>query len=298
MKVFFNQGYSGPARGQLPGEEVRVKQEIQWAGERWLVPSVYVCGQGLVVDLCRPVAWARMQAFIDRWDLLKKPDEVDFTLTERRQIALEHPLQNRLQLKIQVNGRALRATQGSGFSYMMDLSKGDPDAEEMLLHYQLDRGCAWAFFRQSFSWATTRKPRIREVMMTLVHDCEKTLGPQLTLLPGETAECTHPVTGVRYALRVLEMKKIDILEGLAAYSMAYQTDPALKRTELRLEDSDEGVSRRLRRGGAIGWIGGGAHSGYDIACSSVYEADKLPEHIAWQTYFYTKTIDDAVLRLI
>ena len=291
MKVFFDQGYFGPARGQLPGKEVKINKTLDWAGETWLIPSVYVCGQGLVVDLCRPVAWERMQAFMDKWHIDADSDERHFTPVQRRQIAQEHPLENRMRLQIQVNGRALKAVSSSGFGFMMDLSDGDPDAEEMLMHYGLDRRCAWAFMRYAFRWATTRKPRIRQMTATFVHDPQEIDGAQFTAVPGQSVEIMHPVTGQTHTLRVLETERIFAAEDIAACMLQYTTQPALSRRELTLRDMGEGVGHKRIRGGAVGIIGGGA-------VSSLYDVSDWPKVITWQAVFHVKTAEDAQLPLI
>lgn len=290
MKVFFGQGYFGPARGQLPGEEIKINKTLDWAGENWLIPSVYACGQGLVVDLCRPVAWARMQAFMDKWHIDTDSDERHFAPAQLRQIEKEHPLDNCMRLKMQVNGRALQAAGSSGFGFMMDLSDGDPDAEEMLSHYALDRGCAWAFMRYSFRWATTRKPRIREMTATFVHDLEEMDGAQFTAAPGQSVDITHPVTGQTHTLRVLGTERVFAAENVAACLLKYTTQPELSRREMTLRDTGEGVGHKRMRG-AVGIIGSGA-------VSSLYDVNDWPEAITWQAVFHVKTTEDAQLQLI
>ena len=289
MKVFFGQGYFGPARGQMPGEEIKINQSLDWAGETWLIPSVYACGQGLVVDLCRPVEWKRMQTFMDKWHIDADSDEHRFTPAQLRQIEKEHPLDNRMQLKMQVNGRALRAAGSSGFGFMMDLSNGDPDAKEMLSYYGLDRSCAWAFMRYSFRWATTRKPRIREMTAVFVHDPEEIDGAQFTAAPGQSVDITHPVTGQTHTLRVLKAERIYAAENIAACMLQYTTQPGLSRTELTLRDTGKGVGLKRMRG-AVGIIGGGA-------VSSLYDVNDWPENITWQAVFRVKAAEDAQLPL-
>ncbi len=58
-------GYSGRAKAGL---EIPVGQEFQYAGRTFLVPAVYSCAKGLVVDFCMWVDPEEYQRFIDFWN--------------------------------------------------------------------------------------------------------------------------------------------------------------------------------------------------------------------------------------
>ena len=292
MKVFWNQGYFGPARGQLPGAEVRVNCTFDWAGEKWLVPSVYVCGQGLVVDLMRPVAWERMQAFIDRWNLTEKTRELDFTKAQRRHIEREHPLENHCRFHAEVNGRALRATTGSGFTYMMELSDGDPDALELLEHYDLSKDCAWSFYRQNFEWATKRKPKMRSLTLNMVHDSEEIPGMRFVFDGEKDLNMTHPVTGQALTLKLYEENDVQTEgeDGGWMKRLMYGVEPEPAHGEFSIEDAGYGEIRQRW----IGWIGGC----WNAKC--VYSAmyNEKPQSVTWQTLFHVKRVEDMRVRVL
>ena len=48
--VSFGASFWGRPRGERRGAEVRLDKAFIWAGKRWRIPAVYVCGKGLVAD--------------------------------------------------------------------------------------------------------------------------------------------------------------------------------------------------------------------------------------------------------
>ena len=51
-KVYFEGNFWGHWGRGRAGTEIRLDQQFDWAGHHWVIPAVYSCGKGLVVDLC------------------------------------------------------------------------------------------------------------------------------------------------------------------------------------------------------------------------------------------------------
>ena len=65
--VSFGASFWGRPRGERRGAEVRLDKAFTWAGERWRIPAVYVCGKGLVADFLLRVPPRRVRAFLRRY---------------------------------------------------------------------------------------------------------------------------------------------------------------------------------------------------------------------------------------
>ena len=62
-KVYFedNPGCHRPHRGR-PGQEVSCGAHSVWGGQHFIIPAIYLCGKGLVVDICRRVEREAIEA--------------------------------------------------------------------------------------------------------------------------------------------------------------------------------------------------------------------------------------------
>ena len=49
-KVYFDNNFWGRPKGARAGTEIRLDREFDWAGYHWVIPAVYACEKGLVID--------------------------------------------------------------------------------------------------------------------------------------------------------------------------------------------------------------------------------------------------------
>ena len=90
-KVIFDGGFWDHPKGRRPGKEIPVNTQFDWAGRYWIIPSVYSCSKGLVVDFCMQVESANILAFMDKWHLSADADKEQFTWEQRMQMELDNP---------------------------------------------------------------------------------------------------------------------------------------------------------------------------------------------------------------
>lgn len=92
-KVCFGKNYWGTQKGTDQGEELHLDREFEWNGYRWLIPALYRCRQGLVVDFAIEVPQGELRAYMEKWGLTEN-GECTRTLTraEERQMEQENPL--------------------------------------------------------------------------------------------------------------------------------------------------------------------------------------------------------------
>ena len=59
-------------------EEIKVEKTFVWGDERWHIPSVYVCDEGIVIDFCVERPPQLFKEYVNKWDLLHSRRD-DFT---------------------------------------------------------------------------------------------------------------------------------------------------------------------------------------------------------------------------
>ena len=92
-KVYFDGNFWSSQGQDQAGAELRIGEPFQWAGRHWLLPAVYSCGEGLVLDLCMRIEPREMDAFMEKWDLTPENTDYDrFTREQQMETELDNPL--------------------------------------------------------------------------------------------------------------------------------------------------------------------------------------------------------------
>ncbi len=307
-------GHHGRARA---GQEVPVGREFAFAGRKWVIPAIYACSKGLVMDFCMQVDPEEYRRFDAKWsETCFAAEDAPMSQREQMQMELENPLNLDFCPEVRVNGQSLK-WRGSSRSYFIpsdDLVEQDVDTMQMLEHYHLDRSFAWSFVRARFPWATGRRPEIKTLELTMVQRPVTIPGDVFHVDgPGDRVEIIAPGGGEVYTLIVREYEQQTLNpEDLSRENMEFPTRYTLMRYTLSPElpgfsvkDLSTCDQPRLRQtsaaentscccAAAIGVIGGAdgptavflaapqkehMHS----ACSSLHF--EPPERIGWYPVF-------------
>ena len=100
-----------------PGKEIRVEKRFSWCEEKWYIPAIYLCDEGIVVDYCKEAECAAIKAFIDKWDLLNEHKN-QYSKDQRQQIVQEQPLNANVHVSAIINSQMLREKNGYGLSWV------------------------------------------------------------------------------------------------------------------------------------------------------------------------------------
>ena len=73
-KVYFDNNFWGQPKGARAGTEIRLDREFDWAGYHWVIPAVYACEKGLVMEFCRRVEVEDIRDFMKKWNLSAEND--------------------------------------------------------------------------------------------------------------------------------------------------------------------------------------------------------------------------------
>lgn len=328
-RVYFDGNFWGHHGRSRAGKELRVGAQFDWAGHRWLVPSVYSCGGGLVADICMRAEPESIRRFMDKWDLAAESEaDGDFSEEQRMQMELDNPLRLDIAAQITLNGKKLCSSHGCGVSYIPCLPENDTEADWIVGHYGLDRSYGWMVWRYAFPWVSKRRADIKTLSLTLSQQPVSIPGPHFRAsAAGDTFEFVSYIGGTKHTLTVQEyerqtMEKAAFLQDGLEYpshyhAMSYTVSPELPENILTISDCSESDRPRLPQraasdpaaaGGAafIGIIGGsdgptaiifgGGQNKLRTAFSSLHF--EPVESIEWRLVFHEKQFPDAEFELI
>lgn len=317
-KVYFTH-HTGHDR---PGKEISVNKTFTWGGKEWRIPAVYVCGKGLVVDMCMEIDPADLRSFQEKWRPYWEGSQQP-TAEEQEQQDRENPMSMDYIPKLTVNGKELRRKSGNGFGWTPDSCRPESERGEsqqnweaiwLMEHYGLDPERGWMFWRDSFPWATKTKPAVKTISLSLEARPVSVSGPRFTLSgAGDSVPFTHPVTGEAHTLHVTEYETREMDMSRLGNDWEYPTryaamcfivEPELPRESLTVQDAGQGDRPRPKQSsmtgptatGSVGIIMSNSKSGqYCSACSSLYFEPR--EKFEWRMVFYQKTLEDIELDL-
>ncbi len=331
--VYFDGNFWGHRGGGQAGKEWAIHKTFEWAGHPWLIPSLYICGKGLVIDFCMRVEPSAIRNFMEKWDLhIESETHRHFSKEQQMLLDLDNPLHLQFHSTLQLNGKALHTTHGCGTAYIPCLPPAyilESEGQRAVDHYGLDPNFGWMIQRCCYPWATKRKPKIGTLSVTLTPDKISRPGPHFQVnRPGDTVTFTHPQSGETHVLTVqdYEAQTIDMSHmphrGMSypnhCVALHYTITPALPDGAMTLADcADSDLPRQvscatrqsegLPDAAATGIIGG-ADGPIAIflrpnkpgklctACSSLHFAPV--EHVEWRMIFHDKPFADTAVPLL
>lgn len=212
-QVYFGEGYHHHDGREKPGKEICVGKQFFWNGNVFFIPSVYSCSKGLVIEFCIEIEPEKIKAFLEKVEKYGD-NETRWSEETREEMHRNNPTNVEFHTKVMVNGKGLRQRNGCGFGWMPEsLCPGDgifaeqPEAEQVMQHYHLDRNKGWVFYRYSYEWATFRKPTVKSLALTMKAQEVPMIALRFaTPEAGESVTITRPLTGENYILTVQEIE--------------------------------------------------------------------------------------------
>ncbi len=216
-RVYFDAGFWSRSDRGRAGKEVSLDKEFTWAGHFWIVPAMYVCAKGLVVDFCMRSEPEDIRRFAEKWHLSPENDSfVNFTREQRTEMERENPLELQFHPSLTVNGKPALPSGGSGLSFNPCFPENcnNPEAIWTVEHYGLDDTRGWAVTRYAFPWPVKRRPELRTLSLTMEAQPVELPGPRFKPREGgDTFVFKHPVSGAEYTLTVLELERQTLPAG-------------------------------------------------------------------------------------
>lgn len=332
-KVYFNGNFWGHEKRERAGKEIRINRQFEWGNRHWIIPAVYSCGRGLVVDFCMRVDEEEVLAFIRKWKLTGEKDTPEkFTREEQIEIESENPLTFEFKPYMEINGKIIEFSHGCSAGYhtsLPDWLGNDLEGGAAAEHYGLDHSCGWMIYRYAFSWANKRRPEIKTLSVVMEQYPEEIPGPHFKVHdPGDTFSFVHPLNNMEYTLTVEKLEKVVLPEkcirsGRWIYpshfvSMSYTLFPETERriAVIDCKESDQPVreesddlqdlcEKNAESTEIIGRadgptsivIGGNEEQGFRTAHSALH-FEPVKEEIEWRIGFFEKRFQNETIKLI
>lgn len=315
-KVFYQGSLYGHFGRDRAGKEIKINKSFLWGGENWLVPSVYICGKGLVADILKSVSVEDFRAFAEKFGLDEADDPENFSPQRLAKAEAENPLGGGIYVTAKINGRE-SLMEFSSSDCWNPLFPDGGDSEKLLEKYGLDKSFCWQITRVSIPWRGRKPKKIGSLSLRLRADRLRVSEVHFKAeRPGDRTEFTNPATGKTHILTVTDIKR----QSLAQFPhigkdepkfftlLRVDISPEISKDALLITDCAEGDrthKRALpRKASAIGIIGGADgptviiseyESGH-TACSSMhFEPEYEPD---WCMTFYDKPREDIEVELI
>lgn len=315
-KVFYQGSLYGHFGRDRAGKEIEINKSFLWGGESWLVPSVYICGKGLVADVIKSVSSEKVNAFAEKFGLDKNSDSCDFSEEHLVKIEAENPLGGGIYVTAKINGRESSMAFSSSDCWNPLFPDGG-GSEKLLEKYGLDKSFCWQITRVSIPWRGRKPKKIGSLSLCLRADRLRVSEMHFKAeRPGDRTEFTNPATGKTHILTVTDIKR----QSLAQFPhigkdepkfftlLRVDISPEISKDALLITDCAEGDRTHKgalpRNASAIGIIGGADgptviiseyESGH-TACSSMhFEPEYEPD---WCMTFYDKPREDIEVELI
>ena len=315
-KVFYQGSLYGHFGRDRAGKEIEINKSFLWGGENWLVPSVYVCGKGLVADILKSVSVEDFRAFAEKFGLDEADDPENFSPQRLAKAEAENPLGGGIYVTAKINGRE-SSMEFSSSDCWNPLFPDGGDSEKLLEKYGLDKSFCWQITRVSIPWRSRKPKKICSLSLLLRADRLRVSEVHFKAeRPGDRTEFTNPATGKTHILTVTDIKRQSLAqlphigkdEPKFFTLLRVDISPEISKDALLITDCAEGD--RTHKGAlpgntsAIGIIGGADgptviiseyESGH-TACSSMhFEPEYEPD---WCMTFYDKPREDIEVELI
>lgn len=212
-KVYFEGGFWLQRKNAgRPGKEIAVHKHFDWAGRHWVIPAIYPCAKGLVIDFCMRVDPPDIRTFMEKWDLnVENEASKRFTREEEMQLELDNPFCLNFRPTLQLNRKQLFSTHGYGTTYNPCVPEDyvlESEALNVVEHYGLDPAYGWGITRSCFPWATKRKPKLRALSIAIEQRKASIPGPHFRVSKlGDTFGFTYPEGGETHTLTVQEYEE-------------------------------------------------------------------------------------------
>lgn len=206
-KVFYQGSLYGHFGRDRAGKEIEINKSFLWGGENWLVPSVYVCGKGLVADILKSVSVEDFRAFAEKFGLDEADDPENFSPRRLAEAEAENPLGGEIFITAKINGRE-SSMEFSSSDCWNPLFPDGGDSEKLLEKYGLDKSFCWQITRVSIPWRSRKPKKIGSLSLRLRADRLRVSDMHFKAeRPGDRTEFTNPATGKTHILTVTDIER-------------------------------------------------------------------------------------------
>lgn len=193
-KVTIEGGYRS-GRGKA-GLEISLGKEFNWGDEHWLIPAIYLCSGGVVVDFCIRLDDTKVVDYFCK-ATEREENNIRPTYEERVVLERENPMHIGFRANLELNGELIRYKRGRGSVWIPEALSGNDswmerDEKGVLEHYGLDMSKAWVIRRLSFPWEGRRKVDLQTLQLKLEREKSNFTEYQMLWVTYEGGEASVP----------------------------------------------------------------------------------------------------------
>lgn len=297
--VGFGTGFAEHCDKAKAGQELRLNRSVQWSGEQWQIPSVYLCENGIVVDSYLEIPAEAMVKFHEKWDIRSQSQ---MSAEEQMRKKLDDPMGLEIHGSLTVNDKPVPLRKTSELRWD-PTQKNDWHSRRTLEHYGLDRNKAY-FLRREHFMRRGKNPPIREMALTL-QAAPASVPGQRFIAPrnGDTMTFAHPTTGQLHTLKVIAQTREALDPNFLSnhpccYTrLSYTLDPDLNGELFSIVDCDPGDPFESSPEAPMSaLLSGKIPAGGHFALSSMRYAPA--DTITWRMIFRQTLRPDVSLRLL
>lgn len=318
-KVYFDGNFWTRFKWERVGKRIPVQQRFMWDWKYWLIPAVYSCSKGLVIDFCIQIPSEELQEFYKKWE---NADYAALSKEEKQDIEKTNPMAYDFGAYLWLNETKISYTHGCVVGWNPFSENGDECVKTLLHLYRLDTSKAWLIQRKAFPWIKKKASKIDTLSVELEQELQVKYGPRICVTKeNRSFDFIFPSTGKLHSLKVLEyneqefdpkiMPLPDHEIPLHCVSMTYTVKPELQEGTFTItdcEDSDKPIIKNSEHGqaGAVAIIGGADQI---MSLSPQEKGEKLHtvysslhfaprERVEWQMKFYERTIKNGIFKVL
>ena len=198
-KVYFSASFCGHDYYEEAGKEIKINKAFTCNGRNFIIPSIYLFDEGVVVDVCYDVDVDEIKDYIRNidniFDLFSDNNEED------------DPFEQDFCFDLNINGTQLISSdEYTGVSYNPIDCSIDEDSEfDFMAHYDLDKSKAWNVVRSAFEWNGDPQSDIKNVVINIVFD--EVPVPVLEFTSndvGKSFEFKNPKNNESHTLKIID----------------------------------------------------------------------------------------------
>ena len=248
--VYFTSGFYGSKKGKK-GEKITVDKSFCWAEKEWIIPAVYSCPKGIVIDICEKTDSSVFKKFKEKWSFCGYNENM-LTDEQKTEFADDIPTPTDFRCQLRVNGKLCLSFFGSSITYipqeyLPDGDESNRDAIKTMNYYNLDKANAWTVHRISIPWATAKKPVIKSAELELIADMKTVKGDKFTTPEtGEKIEFINPLNGNSHILEVKDIRKNETAFSVEGYDfpdkntvISFSVTPDIDKKYFSVRDTEQ-----------------------------------------------------------
>lgn len=235
--VYFDSNFQADDTNRTAGVELSLSKDFSWIDRHWVIPAIYQCEEGLVLDIAMELDEATLQSSAEHLydscepepdmiascsdskpsaaEILRISERYDLESPKSHSTDVSIPVQEKIQYEKEydpyplditpqliVNGQDMQEYWGSSICWDPSGHTQTDPARFVLEHYDLDGFQRWRLFRYCFPW-NNGPETLHTVSLTLSAELPFTDGPRFTVSSvGDQISFVLPDTDMQHTLRV------------------------------------------------------------------------------------------------